>query len=138
MEVRLLELPLRAFGAEATAARVELDVLSPTDRLKRAGTILGFSVIAAAIALPIPLVHFVFVPGALVAGIVMSIVRLRQMEVFRSASGRCPYCGTEQGFAVMGRFSLPKKLYCQACQRQLVLEGRAHSSQLPAPSSPTT
>ena len=125
MELRSLELPLRAFGATATAARVELDVLSPSDRLKRAATILGFSVIAAAIALPIPLVHFVFVPGALVAGIVMAIVRLRQGEVFRSASGSCPYCGVEQQFTVLGRFRLPKKLYCQACQRQLVLEGPA-------------
>jgi hypothetical protein len=123
MELRSLELPLRAFGAEATAARVELDILSPADRLKRAATILGVSVIAAAIALPIPLVHFVFVPGALVAGIVMSLVRLRQGEIFRSANGRCPYCGVEQGFTVMGRFRLPKKLYCQACQRQLMLEG---------------
>lgn len=123
MELRSLELRLRAFGAEATAARVELDILSPADRLKRAATILGFSVIAAAIALPIPLVHFVFVPGALVAGIVMAIVRLSQGEVFRSANGSCPYCGVEQAFTVMGRFRLPKKLHCEACQRQLMLEG---------------
>ncbi|MEO8089008.1 MAG: hypothetical protein ABI703_01780 [Gemmatimonadales bacterium] len=123
MEVRLLELPLRGFGADPTPARVELDVLTPADRLKRSATILGISVVAAAIALPIPLVHLVFVPGALVAGIVMAIVRLQQGEIFRSASGRCPYCGTEQGFTVMGRFRLPKKLYCRACQRQLVLEG---------------
>ena len=123
MEIRLLELPLRAFGAKATAARVELNVLTPTDRLKRAATILGVSLIAATIALPIPLVHFVFVPGVLLAGIVLSIVRLRQAEIFRSASGPCPYCATEQRFTVMGRFRLPKKLHCEACHRQLVLEG---------------
>jgi hypothetical protein len=123
MEVRSLELPLRAYGAQPTAARVELDILTPADRLKRAATILGISLIAAVIALPVPLVHFVFVPGVLVAGIVLSIVRLRQGEIFRSASGRCPYCATEQRFTVMGRFRLPKKLHCEACHRQLVLEG---------------
>ena len=123
MEVRFLELPLKAFGAKPTAARVELDVLTPADRLKRAATILGISWIAAIIALPIPLVHLVFVPGVLVAGIILSIVRLRQGEIFRSASGPCPYCGTEQKFTVMGRFRLPKKLHCQACRRQLALEG---------------
>jgi hypothetical protein len=71
MEVRLLELPIRGFGADPTAAQVELDVLSPADRL----------------------------------------------------SGPCPYCGVQQGFTVMGQFRLPKKLYCEACQRQLMLEG---------------
>ncbi len=123
MEVRLLELPLRAFGAESTAAHVELDVLTPADRFKRAAKILGISLVAALIALPIPLVHFVLVPGALVAGIVLSGVRLRQGEIFRSASGRCPYCATEQSFMVMGRFRLPKQLHCKACHRQLMLEG---------------
>jgi hypothetical protein len=123
MEVRSLELPLRAFGAQPTAARVELDVLTPSDRLKRAATILGISLVAATIALAIPLVHFVFVPGALVAGVVLSIVRLRQGEIFRSASGRCPYCATEQKFTVMGQFRLPKTLHCLACHRELVLEG---------------
>jgi hypothetical protein len=123
MKVRLLELPLRGFGAGPTATRVELNILSPADRLKRAATILGISLIAALIALPIPLVHFVFVPGVLVAGIILSIVRLRQGEIFRSASGRCPFCGTEQRFTAMGKFRLPKKLHCEACHRQLVLEG---------------
>lgn len=123
MEVRFLELPLRAFGVKPTAARVELNVLTPYDRLKRAATILGISLIAAMIAIPIPLVHLVFVPGVLVAGIVLSIVRLRQGEIFRSASGHCPYCATEQRFTVIGRFKLPKTLHCEACHRQLVLEG---------------
>ena len=123
MEVRLLELPLRAFGAESTAARVELNVLTPADRIKRAGIIFGTSLIAAAIALPIPLVHLFFVPGVLLAGIGMSVVRLRQGEIFRSASGPCPYCGTEQKFMVMGTFRLPKQLHCKACHRQLMLEG---------------
>jgi hypothetical protein len=123
MEVRSLELPLRAFGAKPTAARVELDVLTPSDRLKRAATILGISLIAAVIALPIPLVHLVLVPGVLLTGISVSAVRLGQREIFRSASGSCPYCGTEQRFTVMGRFRLPKTLHCQVCHRQLVLEG---------------
>ena len=102
---------------------VELDVLTSGERMKRAGVIFGAGLIAALIALPIPLVHFVFVPGALVAGVVLAAVRLRQEEIFRSASGACPYCGAEQRFTVMGPFKLPKKLHCGSCQRQLSLEG---------------
>ena len=121
MEVRTLELPLRGFGAEPTAAQVELDLLSRGERLKRATLILAAGLLAALIALPIPLVHFVFVPGALVAGAVLAVARLRQREIFRSARGACPYCSTEQRFTVMGRFKLPKKIYCQSCQRLLLL-----------------
>ncbi len=123
MEVRTLQLQLRAFGAEPTPAVVELDVLSRGERLKRAGVTLGAGVVAALIALPIPLVHFVFVPGALTAGIAVGAVRLRQEEVFRRATGACPYCAVDQRFTVMGSFKLPKKLHCASCQRQLTLEG---------------
>lgn len=122
MELRSLELPIKAFGAEPTAARVQLSALSPGDRLKRAGAVFGMGLAAAMIAIPIPLVHFILVPGALLVGIVLALSRLRQHEIFRTANGRCPFCGTEQSFTVMGSFRLPKKLHCQACQRQLVLE----------------
>lgn len=118
-----MELRLKAFGADPTAVVVELDVLNSGERLKRAAMILGAGLVAALIALPIPLVHFVFVPGALAAGIILAALRLRQEKIFRSASGACPYCGAEQQFTVMGQFKLPKKLHCGSCQRQLSLEG---------------
>jgi hypothetical protein len=74
------------------------------------------------IAIPIPLVHFILVPSALLLGIVLAFTRLRQHEIFRAANGRCPFCKTNQSFTVMGSFSLPKKLHCESCQRQLLLE----------------
>jgi hypothetical protein len=123
MQVRTLELRLKAFGAAPTAASVELGVLTRSERLKKAGLILGAGFIAALIALPIPLVHFVFVPGALAAGLVLAALRFRQEKIFRSASGACPYCGAQQRFPLMGPFKLPKTLHCEACQRQLSLEG---------------
>lgn len=122
MEVRSLELPVKAFGAEPTAARVEITALGPADRLKRAAVAAGLSLLVAIIAVPIPLVHFVLVPGALLLGIGFAIVRLRQHEIFRTARGRCPFCGMEQDFSVMGSFRLPKQLHCLSCQRQLTLE----------------
>lgn len=123
MEVRTLRLQLRAFGVPPTAAVVELNVLTPGERLKRAGIIFGIGLTAALIALPIPLVHLFFVPGALLAGTLIAAVRLRQDEIFRSAAGACPFCGAEQRFTVMGRFKLPKNLHCESCGRPLTLEG---------------
>jgi hypothetical protein len=68
MEVRFLELPLTGFGVPSTSARIELLELSRTDRLKRAAITFGLGVALALIAVPIPLVHFVLVPAALVLG----------------------------------------------------------------------
>lgn len=123
MEVQSIELSLKGFGAPATQAQVEFYRLSPGERLKRAAVILGAFLIAAVIFLPVPLVHLVIVPGALVLGIVFALVRLRQREIFRSIVGRCPFCGAEQRFTALGRFRVPKTLNCSTCQRQLVLEG---------------
>ena len=122
MEVRSRNFPLRGFGAQPTPAHVELATLTMRERLTRAAGIFGLSLVLALIAVPIPVVHFVLVPGALFLGMVFALVRLRQREIFRAAHGRCPFCGTEQNFTVMGRFSLPKTLHCVSCQRELVLE----------------
>ena len=122
MDVRSIELPLKGFGAPATLAQVEFYTLSPGDRLKRAAVIFGAFLVAAVVFLPVPLVHLVIVPGALVLGVVFALVRLRQREVFRSVVGQCPFCGAEQRFTALGSFRVPKTLNCSACQRQLVLE----------------
>jgi hypothetical protein len=122
MEVRSLQGSLRGFGAKPTVAHIELETLTLADRSKRAATIFGLGLVLALIAIPIPLVHFVLVPGALLVGAVLALIRLGQTEIFRTATGRCPFCGKEQSFSVIGRFRLPKKLYCSSCQRQLLLE----------------
>jgi hypothetical protein len=122
MEVRSLQGSLRGFGAKPTVAYIQLNTLTLTDRVKRAATIFGLGIVLALIALPIPVVHFIMVPGALLVGAVLAAVRLGQGEVFRTTTGRCPFCGKEQSFSVMGRFRLPKTLHCASCQRQLVLE----------------
>jgi hypothetical protein len=122
VQLHSIELPLKGFGAPATVAQVEFYDLSAADRLKRAGTILGAGLLAAIIFIPVPLVHLIIVPAALVLGVLLALVRLRQGEIFRSVVGKCPFCGTEQRFTALGRFRIPKKLNCSSCKRQLILE----------------
>jgi hypothetical protein len=122
METRSLELPLRGAGAESRTARVEIGILDPADRLKRAGLAFGAGLAVAVIAVPIPIVHLILVPGALLLGIVLGARRLGQGRTFRGGAGACPYCGTQQQFTLLGRFHLPKTVYCSACQRELYLD----------------
>jgi hypothetical protein len=123
MHLRTIELPLKGFGAGPTPATIETAVLSPAERFKRSGAALLAGIAVALIAIPIPIVHFVLVPGGLTLGLIFALVRLRQAEVFRSVRGRCPFCGAEQSFTVMGRFQLPKTVFCANCHRKLELEG---------------
>lgn len=122
MELREIPVQVKGFGAPPTAAVVDIAVLSGADRLKRAGMIFGISLAVALIAIPIPLVHFVLVPGALVAGFVLAGNRLAQSEIFQRVVGKCPFCGTEQTFPIMGKFRLPKAAHCSNCGRELSVD----------------
>lgn len=124
MEVREFSVQVKGFGAPPTTAVVNVAVLSGADRLKRAGVMLGASFGVALVALPIPIVHFILVPGSLLAGLILAGNRLTVSQTFRHVAGRCPFCGTEQAFPVMGRFRLPKDAHCLNCGRRLSLEAQ--------------
>ena len=122
METLSLELPLRGPGAEPRTALVEISILEPLDRLKRAASAFGIGLAGAAVAVLIPIVHFVLVPAALLLGFGIGIRRLGQAKTFRGGAGSCPYCGAQQQFTLLGRFHLPKAVYCASCQRELYLD----------------
>ncbi len=125
MDVHPLSASLRGFGAPPTDAEVVVEHLSLRQRLTRAGTAAGLGLAAALIALPIPLVHFVLVPGSLLIGTILGAMRLSQREIFFSAEGSCPFCGTRQKLGLAGRvFRLPRRLHCSNCSRELDLEQR--------------
>jgi hypothetical protein len=122
MTTRSLELQLHGFGAPLAPAQAEVAELAPRDRLKRAAAIFGTFIAVAIIAIPIPIVHFVVVPGGLLLAFLLGAVRLREGAIFRGVRGKCPFCGTEQQFPLYGRFSLPKSLHCSNCGRKLTLD----------------
>ena len=125
MITRLIELRLHGFGAPPASARAEVAELAPAERAKRAAVVFGAFIAVAIIALPIPIVHFVLVPGGLLLAVVLGGLRLRERAVFRDVNGRCPFCGTEQRFPLFGRFRLPKDVHCANCGRKLTLEETA-------------
>jgi hypothetical protein len=123
MSQRSLPAFLKGFGAPPTAAKVVVEHLTPRRRLTRAGGAAGLGLLAAAIALPIPLVHFVLVPASLLIGGILGVIRLGQREIFQSAEGSCPFCGAQQGLGLAGRsFRLPRRASCTRCGRDLDLE----------------
>ena len=122
MTTRSLELRLHGFGAPTAPARAEIAELAPVDRLKRAAVVFGAFIAVAIVALPIPIVHLMLVPGALLLAFILGGLRLREDAIFRDVSGGCPFCGTQQHFPLFGRFRLPKDVHCSTCGRKLTLE----------------
>ena len=123
MSTRSLTASLRGFGAPPTAAAVEIESLSPQRRVVRAGAVAGLGLVAALIALPIPIVHFVLVPGSLLLGTILGFMRLSQRQIFVLAEGPCPFCGTKQRLGLAGKsFRLPRRVHCTNCGRELDLE----------------
>jgi hypothetical protein len=117
-----LEVPLKGFGASPTQAHLVVENLTTGQRVRRAGIALAAGGALAVIALPIPLVHFVLVPGALLLGLIFAAMRLNHRQVIRSAEGVCPYCGTHQRLGLAGRvFRLPREVFCEKCRRPLDL-----------------
>ena len=124
MQTRSLTVDLKGFGRPPTEAQVVVQTLEFRDRLVRAGAVALGGLVLALIALPIPLVHFVLVPSALLLGLGWGALRLGQREIFSSAEGACPFCGTEQRLGLAGRvFRLPHRVFCRNCRRELDLGG---------------
>ena len=123
MTTRTLNVPLKGFGAPASNASVQLAVLDPGDRVKRAAVVFLAFLLVAVGAIPIPLVHFVLVPGSLFAGLVLAALRMTQGEIVRSAEGACPFCGTRQRLGLTGRkHHLPRRIHCSSCGQELDLD----------------
>ncbi|MEP6571778.1 MAG: hypothetical protein ABJD11_03750 [Gemmatimonadota bacterium] len=121
MSLRSLSVPLAGFGVPADHADVTIDTLSPPDRVKRGAKLLGICLIVALIAAPIPIVHLMLVPGAILLGLVLFVRSLAQGEIFKHAEGKCPFCHQQQTFTVMGKFSLPRQVTCGNCRQPLTL-----------------
>jgi hypothetical protein len=120
---RTIELKLKGFGAPPGTARAEVAELSAAERLKRAAMMFGAGVAVAVVALPIPIVHFVLVPGGLLLAVALGAAKDPALTQPDAAEGRCPFCGTEQQFSLFGRFRLPRQVDCANCRRRLMLEG---------------
>jgi hypothetical protein len=121
VSLRSLSVPLAGFGVPPDRADIAIDTLTPADRLKRGAKILGLCLLVAIIAAPIPIVHLVLVPGAIVLGLVLFARSLAQREIFKGARGTCPFCHQEQSFTVLGKFGLPREVTCGNCRQPLTL-----------------
>jgi hypothetical protein len=109
------------FGAPPSAVTVEIVRRRPGWRATRAGLTLAACWLLAAVAVLIPVAHFVLVPALLVAGAVLAVRRLREQASIVRVRGACPRCRREQEFRPGGPFRWERSFECPGCLNTLRL-----------------
>ncbi|MBI2525779.1 MAG: zinc ribbon domain-containing protein [Candidatus Rokubacteria bacterium] len=112
---------LSAFGAPPRLVTATVLQQSSQRRATRALAALGGFWGLAAVAVFLPVVHFVLVPSFLAAGAITAGLRLREDRRLLSVRGACPRCGVEQEFLAGQRFRREQTLACPRCHDRLTL-----------------
>jgi hypothetical protein len=102
-----------------------MHILDEHQRTMRAAKIWGIMWLFALFSLPVFIVHFVLVPGFLIAGPVMAAKRYRVTEIPDHISGNCPSCKKELTLGAANLDRLPIRAPCPACGKILLLREKA-------------
>lgn len=102
------------------------------ERLLRAAGTLATCWALAVVAVFLPLLHFVLVPGLLLLGPALAWARLREERTLLGVDGACPACAAPVREALSQPWRERTLLRCDACSRQLTL---VLASAGPAPDS---
>lgn len=109
-----VSLQIRDSAREPTKATLEIEAIPFARRLGRGAVrLLGAWVLAVGCVL-VPLLHFVLVPGFLIAGPVLAWLAVRQTVVVKSTSIGCPKCGQDAPIEE-GTTGWPAGLRCGSC-----------------------
>jgi hypothetical protein len=106
---------------ERTRGEVRILSLAPSGRVARAAKMLALMWALAIVSILVPGLHFILVPGFLVAGPVLAFKVARERSVVLGGEGTCPACGQ---FVQMprGAEEWPQTDVCLHCQAFLRIE----------------
>ena len=122
MAAELSHRPIIIESDDVTAeGQLYAQTLDEHQRMMRAAKIWGIMWLFALFSLPVFILHFVLVPGFLIAGPVMASIRYGVMEIPDHISGNCPLCKQEFTLGAASFSGLPVRAPCPACGRILLL-----------------
>ena len=109
----------------STEGQLYTQLLDEQQRMMRAAKIWGLMWLFMLFSLPVFILHFVLVPGFLIAGPVMGARRYGVTELPDHIGGNCPSCNKEfnLGSASFGR--MPVRVMCPECGKILLLREKA-------------
>lgn len=102
--------------SKGTVVLREYDAKEKRHRIIKYG---GGCFAAAILSIFIPLLHFILVPGFLIASVVMVIINNRPSNV-ESAKAKCPACGVD--FVISkGKPEFPIDDVCASCHHKIII-----------------
>lgn len=113
---------LRAGPDEQTTGRGTLDVLSIGARLVRAGAVLLGAALVSALLIPIPIIHLVGIPLALLIGLGVAVRQFQGVARLERLTLACPKCEApnQLGGGLGYRTATgPVQVQCESCRRVL-------------------
>jgi hypothetical protein len=114
----------RGGGADGT---LYVRKFSTLDRVLRALVALGVLWLLALISVLIPVAHFVLVPGFLLAGPVVALMRYRVTEVNERITWVCPSCHDALEIQLDSSDNLPMWTYCPPAGHPIQLLDARHA-----------
>lgn len=93
------------------------------DRVKRAGQAFIFFLAIATLSILVPVLHFILVPGFIIAAFVISYSRFKQILCFDVSAAKCPICHTpfsEKKVYIQSN-EARAKLYCYKCRKNMYI-----------------
>ncbi|HET7224531.1 MAG TPA: hypothetical protein VFK69_02365 [Candidatus Eisenbacteria bacterium] len=108
-------------GRPPSPAVARLRIRNHRERLVRGALGLAGCWGLAVVAVFLPMLHFVLVPGLLIAGVALGWHRLHEHATVAGASGRCPACGAEVDTTLDESLGDAIALRCERCRREIHL-----------------
>ncbi len=109
-------------GRPATPASLTVLRRDRRQRIGRALRALGICWGLAVASVLVPVLHFLLVPGFLIAGPLLASYRWGEHLTVLAVRGECPGCGAAQGIKIGLPPTTRMPLRCESCRRQLILE----------------
>ncbi len=125
MQTREVHLPLSGWGSATSEATLTVATLTLGERLRRGAMapLIGLGI--AILVVPIPVVHFMVPPLAILGGIAIGLRRMTTKDVILSAHGPCPFCGTNQTLGLTGSaYTMPRNLHCRSCRKAFSIDAQ--------------
>jgi len=123
---------LTGFGAAASEGTATMVVHPVGRRIGRALLTLGVCWTVAVAAVFIPLAHFVLVPGLLIGGVILAMIRVRLTGTFRNVRGSSRRCRVQQTFVSARQSRREWRVDWPNCGGRVTLNPRRPPTSAPA------
>lgn len=112
---------LKGYDEVTTHGELRVQEWNKRERILRALKFGGACLGLAIVSIILPLLHFVLVPGLLLAGPIVAFFVLRQEAVVLGGKGTCPYCKKTMKI-VRSAPRFPISDMCEHCHKSVTIE----------------